>query len=128
MPRIAGVDIPAKKKIEYALRYIYGIGPKTSKMICNEAGIDASLRAEKLSEAQIAQIREIIDAKLKVEGDLRREVLGNIKRMKDIGIYRGNRHIRHLPTKGQRTHTNARTAKGRPRVAVAGRKQVAAPK
>lgn len=128
MPRIAGVDIPAKKKIAYSLRYIYGIGPTLALRICKETNIDPNLRAEKLTDAQIAHIREVIDANYKVEGDLRREVGGNIKLLKDLGAYRGHRHIRHLPCHGQRTHTNARTAKGRPRVAIAGRKEAPAPK
>lgn len=127
MPRIAGVDIPAKKKIEFSLRYLYGIGPTLARKICDEAKIDPNLRAEKLSDAQVAHIREIIDAKYRVEGDLRRDVSGNIKLLKDMGAYRGSRHIRHLPCHGQRTHTNARTAKGRPRVAIAGRKKAPGP-
>lgn len=122
MPRIAGVDIPQKKKTAYSLRYIFGIGPKNALDICKEANIDPNLRAEKLTDAQVAKIREIIDARYKVEGDLRRDIQGNIKLLKDIGSYRGHRHIRHLPCHGQRTHTNARTAKGRPRIAIAGRK------
>lgn len=122
MPRIAGVDIPPKKQILYGLCYIYGIGLTTSQKILAEAGIEGTERGEKLSEAQTAKIREIIDQKYKVEGDLRREVSGNIKRLKDLGAYRGLRHIRNLPVRGQRTHTNARTRKGRPRIAVAGKK------
>lgn len=122
MPRIAGVDVPAKKKIAYSLRYIYGIGPAVALKICKDANIDPDLRAEKLTDAQIAQIRELIDANYKVEGDLRREILSNIKLLKDLGSYRGHRHIRHLPCRGQRTHTNARTAKARPRIAIAGKK------
>lgn len=127
MPRIAGVDIPTKKKITFSLRYVYGIGPHVAKLICEEAGIDVNLRADKLTDAQVAHIREIIDAKYKVEGDLRREVQADIKLLKDLGSYRGYRHIKHLPCHGQRTHTNARTAKGRPRIAIAGRKKVTAP-
>lgn len=123
MPRIAGVDIPAKKKITFSLRYIYGIGPKVAKDICDEAKIDENLRAEKLTDAQVAHIREIIDAKYRVEGDLRRDIQADIKLLKDLGSYRGHRHIRHLPCRGQRTHTNARTAKARPRLAIAGKKQ-----
>lgn len=128
MPRIAGVDVPARKRAVCALTYIYGIGWASSKRILNEAGIDESVRAENLSEADLAKIREIIDSQYKVEGDLRREIQGNIKRLKDLGAYRGMRHIRNLPCRGQRTHTNARTKKGRPRVAVAGRKEAPAPK
>ena len=127
MPRIAGVDIPAKKKVSIALRYIYGIGPTNALSICKEASIDENLRAEKLTDAQVAKIREIIDAKFRVEGDLRRDVLANIKLLKDLGSYRGMRHIKHLPCRGQRSHTNARTAKGRPRVAIAGRKKAPGP-
>ncbi|PIR17280.1 MAG: 30S ribosomal protein S13 [Deltaproteobacteria bacterium CG11_big_fil_rev_8_21_14_0_20_49_13] len=123
MPRLAGVDIPTKKKITFSLRYIYGIGAKVANDICEEAKIDPNLRAEKLTDAQVASIREIIDSKFKVEGDLRREVQANVKLLKDLGAYRGLRHIRHLPARGQRSHTNARTAKGRPRMAIAGKKQ-----
>ncbi|MBI2092545.1 MAG: 30S ribosomal protein S13 [Deltaproteobacteria bacterium] len=127
MPRIAGVDIPSKKKIAFSLSYIYGIGPTLAKKICEEAKIDINMRAEKLSDAQLAQIREIIDAKYRVEGDLRRDIQANIKLLKDLGAYRGYRHIKHLPCRGQRTHTNARTAKNRPRVAIAGRKKAPGP-
>ncbi len=128
MPRIAGVDIPPKKKIAFSLRYIYGVGTKVAKDICKEASIDANLRAEKLTDAQVASIREIIDAKFRVEGDLRRDIQANIKLLKDLGAYRGLRHIRHLPARGQRTHTNARTAKARPRMAIAGKKIAPGPK
>jgi small subunit ribosomal protein S13 len=128
MPRISGVDIPAKKRIVVALTYVYGIGRTSSERILKEAGIDESVRAENLSEADLARIREIIDAQYKVEGDLRREVQGNIKRLKDLGTYRGMRHIRNLPCRGQRTHTNARTRKGRKRIAIAGKKEAPGPK
>lgn len=128
MPRIAGVDIPGKKRIVVALTYIYGIGRTTSEKLLAVAGIDESVRADNLSDAELAKIREVIDAGYKVEGDLRREVQGNIKRLKDLGTYRGQRHIRKLPCRGQRTHTNARTAKGRKRVAIAGKKIAPAPK
>lgn len=128
MPRIAGVDIPGKKRTVVALTYIYGIGPTTSKRILKAANIDESVRADSLTEADVARIREVLDAGYKVEGDLRREVQGNIKRLKDLGAYRGMRHIRKLPCRGQRTHTNARTAKGRKRVAVAGKKVAPGPK
>lgn len=128
MPRIAGVDIPAKKPIGVALRYISGIGFTSAGKILAEAGIEPGVPAEKLSESQVAKIREIIDRSHKVEGDLRREVSGNIKLLKDSGTYRGLRHIRNLPVRGQRTHTNARTRKGRPRMAIAGRKRAPAPK
>jgi small subunit ribosomal protein S13 len=122
MPRISGVDIPGKKRIVVALTYVYGIGLTTSKRILKVAGIDEAIRADNLSEADLAKIREVLESGYKVEGDLRREVQGNIKRLKDLGTYRGQRHIRRLPCRGQRTRTNARTAKGRKRVAVAGRK------
>lgn len=128
MPRIAGVDIPGKKRVVVALTYIYGIGQTTSERILKVAGIDESVRADNLSDADLAKIREVIDAGYKVEGDLRREVQGNIKLLKDVGTYRGQRHIRRLPCRGQRTHTNARTAKGRKRIAVAGRKVSPVPK
>ncbi len=127
MPRIAGVDIPAKKKIAFSLRYIYGIGPTNAKEILKKAKIDENVRADQLTEAQVALIRELIDAEFKVEGDLRREIQSNIKLLKDMGAYRGGRHIRHLPCRGQRTHTNARTAKGRPRIAIAGKKKATGP-
>ena len=128
MPRIAGVDVPAHKRICVALTYVYGIGRATATKILSEAKIDESLRAEKLSEAQVAQLREIIDQNYKVEGDLRRDVQGSIKRLKDLGAYRGLRHIRKLPCRGQRTHTNARTAKGRKRIAIAGKREAPGPK
>lgn len=124
MPRIAGVDIPPKKKVGFALRYIYGIGPTRAKSICEQAKIDENVRAGKLTDAEVAHIREIIDAAYRVEGDLRRDIQSNIKLLKDLGSYRGNRHIRHLPCHGQRTHTNARTAKARPRTAIAGKKKI----
>jgi small subunit ribosomal protein S13 len=127
MPRIAGVDIPSKKKVVFSLSYIYGIGPAVAKKICDEANIDVNLKADKLTDAQVAHIREIIDAKYRVEGDLRRDIQADIKLLKDLGSYRGYRHIRHLPCRGQRTHTNARTAKHRPRVAIAGRKKAPGP-
>lgn len=127
MPRISGVDIPAKKRIVVALTYLYGIGRTNSEKILKEAGIDESVRAENLSEAELAHIREIIDSQYKVEGDLRREIQGNIKRLKDLGAYRGLRHIRNLPCRGQRTHTNARTRKGRKRIAIAGKKESPGP-
>jgi len=128
MPRIAGVDIPGKKRSVVALTYIYGVGPTTSKKILKIAGIDEGVRADDLSDSQIARIREVLDSGFKVEGDLRREVQANIKLLKDIGTYRGQRHIRKLPCHGQRTRTNARTAKGRKRIAVAGKKIAPGPK
>ncbi len=128
MPRIAGVDIPARKPILYGLCSIFGVGLTLAKDILDEAKIDATVRAETLTEAQAAKIREILEQKYKVEGDLRREISGNIKRLKDLGAYRGLRHIRNLPVHGQRTHTNARTRKGRARIAIAGKKQAPGPK
>jgi len=122
MPRIAGVDIPGKKRVVIALTYIYGIGPTTSKKIMGIVGIDETVRADDLDESQLAKIREVIEEKFRVEGDLRREVQGNIKRLKDMGAYRGLRHIRNLPCHGQRTHTNARTRKGKRRMAIASKK------
>lgn len=123
MPRIAGVDVPPRKAILFGLQYIYGIGLTTAHKILEEAKILPEVRGEKLSDAETARIREVIDQKFKVEGDLRREITTNIKRLKDLGTYRGLRHIRNLPVRGQRTHTNARTRKGRPRLAIAGKKQ-----
>lgn len=122
MPRIAGVDIPGKKRTVIALTYIYGVGLTTSKKILGQVGIDESVRADDLDEGQLAKIREVIEAGYRVEGDLRREVQANIKRLKDMGAYRGLRHIRNLPCHGQRTHTNARTRKGKKRIAIAGKK------
>lgn len=112
MARIAGVDLPGRKQIHIALRYLYGIGPKNSVEICQEAGIPLEKLAQDLTDAEARKIREILDAKYKVEGDLRREVQMNIKRLMDLGCYRGLRHRRNLPVRGQRTHTNARTRKG----------------
>lgn len=123
MPRISGVDIPNDKRVIVALTYIYGIGPHRSGMILKEAGIEAGLRAKDLSEAEVAQIATIIDREYVVEGQLRRQVQQNISRLKDIGSYRGLRHRRGLPTRGQRTRTNARTRKG-PKKTVAGKKGV----
>lgn len=128
MPRIAGVDIPGKKRVEIALTYIFGIGNTTSKQILTVARIEPGKKADDLTEIEVAKIREVIDAGYKVEGDLRREVQGNVKLLKDIGTFRGQRHIRKLPCRGQRSRTNARTAKGRKRIAVAGRKIAPGPK
>ncbi|HPQ69511.1 MAG TPA: 30S ribosomal protein S13 [bacterium] len=116
MARIAGVDIPNDKPVLIALTYIYGIGRTTSAKILLEAGVRETIRARDLTDAQVAQIRRIIDSKFKVEGDLRKEVQMNIKRLMDLGSYRGLRHRRGLPVRGQRTHTNARTRKGPRRV------------
>ncbi|MBW1680579.1 MAG: 30S ribosomal protein S13 [Deltaproteobacteria bacterium] len=122
MARIAGVDLPRGKRIEIALTYIYGIGRSSSQKILDEAGIDWDLKSDDLTEDQISSIRRIIDEKYKVEGDLRREVSMNIKRLMDLGAYRGLRHRRGLPVRGQRTSTNARTRKG-PRRAVMGKRK-----
>lgn len=122
MPRIAGVDIPSKKRLEVALTYIYGIGKPRSIEMVKALNLDPNLRAEKLSEADVAKIREYIDSHFKVEGDLRREVGLSIKRLQDLGSYRGSRHRKNLPVRGQRSKTNARTRKG-PRKTVAGKKK-----
>jgi len=120
--RIAGVNIPTNKRVHIALRYIVGIGPVNAVAICKKVGIEQAKRVNQLSEAQVIQIREIIDREYVVEGDLRREVSMNIKRLTDLGCYRGLRHRKGLPTRGQRTHTNARTRKG-PAKPIAGKKQ-----
>ena len=119
MARIAGIDIPREKRIEIGLRYIYGIGPKHSLIILTAAGVNPDTRARDLTEDETARINTAIQtAEFKVEGDLRREIQLNIKRLMDIGCYRGTRHIRHLPARGQRTRTNARTRKGPRKQAV----------
>lgn len=120
MARIAGVDIPRNKRVEISLTYIYGIGKTTSQKILAKAGVDPNTRVQDLSESEVTQLRQIIDNDLVVEGDLRREVAMNIKRLTEIGCYRGLRHRRHLPVHGQRTKTNARSRKG-PKKTVAGR-------
>jgi small subunit ribosomal protein S13 len=112
MARIAGVDLPRNKRMEVALRYIYGIGPARSREILGRAGVSLDKRTDDLDEAEIRKIRDVIEAEYKVEGDLRREVSMNIKRLMDLGCYRGLRHRKGLPVRGQRTHTNARTRKG----------------
>ncbi len=122
MARIAGVNIPTGKRVVIALTYIHGIGNAGAKAICEATGIDASRRVNELSDAEVLQIREHIDANYMVEGDLRREKSMNIKRLMDLGCYRGLRHRRGLPVRGQRTHTNARTRKG-PAKAIAGKKK-----
>lgn len=122
MARIAGIDIPRNKRIEVALTYIYGIGRATSQKILEKAGIDLNARTDSLTEAEVGQIRDIIDRDVKVEGDLRRDVTASIKRLMDLGCYRGLRHRRGLPVRGQKTKTNARTRKG-PRKTVAGKKK-----
>jgi small subunit ribosomal protein S13 len=120
--RIAGIDLPKNKRIEIALTYIYGIGRTTAKNILTASSIDASTRTDKLTESEIGKLREEIDKNVKVEGDLRREVSMNIKRLMDLGCYRGLRHRKGLPCRGQRTKTNARTRKG-PARTVAGKKK-----
>ncbi len=122
MARIAGVNIPTAKRVIIALQYIHGIGPKGAAEIVEKAGIDVAQRVNQLSDADVLKIREIIDADFTVEGDLRRETSMNIKRLMDLGCYRGLRHRRGLPVRGQRTHTNARTRKG-PAKAIAGKKK-----
>jgi len=123
MARIAGVDLPREKRVEVALTYIFGIGRSTSERILDETGIDRSTRVRDLEDAEVARLRQYIDRVVKVEGALRTEVAMNIKRLMDIGAYRGIRHRRNLPVRGQRTHTNARTKRG-PRRAIAGKKKV----
>lgn len=123
MARIAGVDLPRDKGIGVALTYIYGIGHTTSRKILSEAGIDGLLRADRLTDEEVARLRRIIEANYVVEGDLRRQVTMNIKRLMDLGSYRGLRHRRGLPARGQRTHTNARTRKGPRRAAIGRRKK-----
>ena len=123
MARISGVNIPTNKRVLVALTYIYGIGPKIAGEICSEASIDLSKRVNQLTDEEVNKIREIIDQKHQVEGDLRRKVSMDIKRLTDLGCYRGLRHRKKLPVRGQRTHTNARTRKGKA-VAIAGKKKV----
>lgn len=122
MARIAGVDLPKNKRIEIALTYIYGIGRSTAKKILEKAGINPDTRTENLTDEQIATLRRIIDTEYKVEGELRAQVAMNIKRLMDMGCYRGLRHRRGLPVRGQRTHSNARTRKG-PRGSLIGKKK-----
>lgn len=122
MARIAGVNIPTAKRVPIALTYIHGIGATKAAEICEKVGIAAERRVHELSDADVLKIRETIDADYLVEGDLRREVAVNIKRLMDLGCYRGLRHRRHLPVRGQRTHTNARTRKG-PARPIAGKKK-----
>ena len=124
MARISGVNIPTNKKVSIGLTYIHGIGDKSAIDICEKAGIDKDKRVNELLETEVIQIREIIDDSYKVEGELRRDISSNIKRLMDLGNYRGLRHRRGLPVRGQRTHTNARTRKG-PAKAIAGKKKTA---
>ena len=121
MARISGVDLPRTKRVEIGLTYIYGIGRSLAVQICSEAQVEGSAKTDALSEDEVQRIRRVIDQSYKVEGDLRREVTLNIKRYVDLGCYRGLRHRKNLPVRGQRTHTNARTRKG-PRRTVAGKK------
>jgi len=123
VPRIAGIDIPADKRIEFALRYIYGIGPVIAVEVLKEAQIELGVKAKDLTEEEVARISGVIDRNYQVEGQLRRTVQSNIARLKDIKCYRGQRHRAHLPVRGQRTKTNARTRKG-PKKTVAGKKSV----
>jgi small subunit ribosomal protein S13 len=127
MARIAGVDLPREKRIAVGLTYIFGISHSTAGMILEQAGVDPNIRVQALSDEQVAQLRNVIENRLKVEGTLRSEVSMNIKRLMDIGCFRGWRHRRGLPARGQRTRTNARTRKG-PRKAVAGKKKAPSPK
>ena len=124
MARIAGIDLPRNKRVEIALTYIFGIGHTTAARVLREAGVDPATKTADLTDGEITQIRQVIDTTCKVEGDLRREVSMNIKRLMDLGSYRGLRHRRGLPVRGQRTHTNARTRKG-PRRSVVGKRKKA---
>jgi small subunit ribosomal protein S13 len=121
MARIAGVDLPRSKRMEIALTYVYGIGRSAALSLCAEAEVDPGRKSDDLTDDEITRLRRVIDAKYKVEGDLRRDSAANVKRLVDLGCYRGLRHRRNLPVRGQRTHTNARTRKG-PRRAIAGKK------
>ena len=123
MARIAGVNIPTNKRVLISLRNIFGIGPQNAKDICGKLGIPDDRRVNQLTDDEVLKIRELIDRDYRVEGDLRREQAMNIKRLMDLGCYRGLRHRKGLPTRGQRTHTNARTRKGKA-VAIAGKKKV----
>jgi len=124
LARIAGIDLPRNKRVEIALTYIFGIGHTTAARVLREAGVDPATKTADLTDGEITQIRQVIDTTCKVEGDLRREVSMNIKRLMDLGSYRGLRHRRGLPVRGQRTHTNARTRKG-PRRSVVGKRKKA---
>lgn len=127
MARIAGVDLPRDKRLEVALTYIYGLGPRLSQDVLTKAGVSPDIRVKDLSEAEVTRLRGVIDKDYKVEGDLRREVAQNIKRLQEIGSYRGLRHRRGLPVRGQRTRTNARTKRGARRT-VPGRRRARAKK
>ena len=123
MARIAGVDIPREKRLEISLTYIFGVGRTTAKKVCEETGMNMDTRVRDLTDEEVARLRTWIDANIKVEGDLRRDIQQDIKRKMEIGSYQGIRHRRGLPVRGQRTHTNARTRKG-PKKTVAGKKKV----
>ncbi len=128
MPRIAGVNIPENKRIEIALTYIYGIGRSLSKKILKETGIDINKKAKDLNQKEVNDLKDFIEKSYKIEGDLRRQVMLNVKRLKDIGAWRGLRHIKKLPVRGQRTKTNTRTVRGNVRKTMgSGRKPAAAP-
>ncbi len=122
MARIAGIDLPRRKQIQFALPYIFGIGKSTAQEICGKAGVDLAKKVDELTDAEVKAIRDTIESDYKVEGDLRREVQANIKRLMDLGCYRGLRHRKNLPVNGQRTHTNARTRKG-PRKGIMSRRK-----
>lgn len=122
MPRISGIDLPRQKRIEIALTYIYGIGRPSAHEILDRAEVDYGIKADDLTDDEVSRIRRVIDTEHKVEGDLRRDITMNLKRLMDLGCYRGLRHRRGLPARGQRTHTNARTRKG-PRRSVVGKKK-----
>jgi len=122
LARIAGINLPTNKRVPIALTYIHGIGPSAAQSICEAVGVDTARRLNELSDADLVAIREHIDTNFTVEGDLRREVQMNVKRLMDLGCYRGLRHRRNLPVRGQRTHTNARTRKG-PAKPIAGKKK-----
>ncbi|MBL8877890.1 MAG: 30S ribosomal protein S13 [Phycisphaerales bacterium] len=123
MPRISGVDVPSNKRVDVALRYVYGVGPARATEVCEKTGINPTTRASKLTEEEVSKINTYIETNFIVEGQLRRQVQQNIARLRDIRCYRGLRHMRNLPARGQRTRTNARTRKG-PRKTVAGKKSV----
>lgn len=125
MARIIGVNLPNEKRVEYGLTYIYGIGLSTAKKLLAETGVDPNTRVKDLTEGEIAKLRDAIEGKIKVEGDLRREVTGDIRRLKEIGSYRGNRHSANLPVRGQRTKTNARSKRGKKVTMGSGRKKSA---
>lgn len=126
MARIAGIDIPDKKRLDIALTYIYGLGRKNVKTLLHKAEVDGAKRANQLSEKEIAKIQKVIEEEFKVEGNLRGEIAGNIKRLKEIGSYRGMRHSRNLPVRGQRTRSNARTKRGKRKTVGALRKEIRA--